>query len=283
LRIGLRYPVEVGLVGDSRRSLEKLLPLLRSKGAGFFKGSFLKRAQAGMRDWNKRMDQQAAALSKPMKPQRLAAELGKRLPSDAIVNCDSGTISTWWARHIPARRGQMHTVSGNLASMACGLPYTIAAQIAYPDRLCVGFVGDGGFSMLMAEFVTAVRYKLSIKIVIVKNNSLGQIRWEQMAFLGNPEYECDLTPIHFADFARACGGVGFTIDDPGECGEILDHALRTPGPAIIEAIVDPNEPPMPPKVTAKQAAHFAESLARGTPDRRKIMATLLDDKVRELL
>jgi pyruvate dehydrogenase (quinone) len=283
LRIGLRYPVEVGLVGDSQQSLEKLLPLLRSKGMGFFKGSFLKRAQAGMRDWNKRMDQQSASLSKPMKPQRLAAELGKRLPSDAIVNCDSGTISTWWARHIPAQRGQMHTVSGNLASMACGLPYTIAAQIAYPDRLCVGFVGDGGFSMLMAEFVTAVRYKLPIKIVIVKNNFLGQIRWEQMAFLGNPEYECDLTPIHFADFARACGGVGFTIDDPSECGEILDQALRTPGPAIIEAIVDPNEPPMPPKVTAKQAAHFAESLARGTPDRRKIMATVTEDKVRELL
>ena len=283
LRIGLRYPVEVGLVGDSQQSLEKLLPLLRSKGAGFFKGSFLKRAQAGMREWNKRMDQQAAALSKPMKPQRLAAELGKRLPSDAIVNCDSGTISTWWARHIPAQRGQMHTVSGNLASMACGLPYTIAAQIAYPDRLCVGFVGDGGFSMLMAEFVTAVRYRLPIKIVIVKNNSLGQIRWEQMAFLGNPTYECDLTPIHFADFARACGGAGFTIDDPGECGEILDEALRTPGPAIIEAIVDPNEPPLPPKVTAKQAAHFAESLARGTPDRRKIIETVMDDKVRELL
>jgi pyruvate dehydrogenase (quinone) len=283
LRIGLRYPVEVGLVGDSQQSLEKLLPLLRSKGAGFFKGSFLKRAQAGMRDWNKRMDQQAAALSKPMKPQRLAAELGKRLPSDAIVNCDSGTISTWWARHIPAQRGQMHTVSGNLASMACGLPYTIAAQIAYPDRLCVGFVGDGGFSMLMAEFVTAVRYRLPIKIVIVKNNSLGQIRWEQMALLGNPTYECDLTPIHFADFARACGGAGFTIDDPGECGEILDEALRTPGPAIIEAIVDPNEPPLPPKVTAKQAVHFAESLARGTPDRRKIIETVMEDKVRELL
>jgi pyruvate dehydrogenase (quinone) len=283
LRIGLRYPIEVGLVGDAQLSLQKLLPLLRSKGMGFFKGSFLRRAQAGMRDWNKRMDQQAAVLISPMKPQRLAAELGKRLPSDAIVNCDSGTIATWWARHIPVRRGQMHTVSGNLASMACGLPYTIASQIAYPDRLCVGFVGDGGFSMLMAEFVTAVRYQLPIKIVIVKNNSLGQIRWEQMAFLGNPEYECDLTPIRFADFARACGGVGFTIDDPNECGEILDRALQTPGPAIIEAIVDPNEPPMPPKVTAKQAAHFAESLARGTPDRRKIVETVMEDKVRELL
>jgi len=279
MRIGLRYPIEVGLVGDCRRSLEKLLPLLRSND----KRSFLKQAQAGMKDWNKRMDEQAAVTTKPMKPQLLAAELGRRLPANAIVNCDSGTIATWWARHIPAKRGQKHTVSGNLATMACGLPYTIASQIAYPDHLCVGFVGDGGFSMLMAEFVTAVRYKLPIKIVIVKNNSLGQIKWEQMVFLGNPEYECDLTPINFADFARACGGAGFTIDEPSECGEILDRALRAPGPVIIEAIVDPNEPPLPPKVTARQAAHFAESLAKGTPNRRKIIETVVENKVRELL
>ncbi len=279
LRIGLRYPVEIGLVGDSRRSLERLLPLLKSNG----RGRFLKQAQSAMKDWRKRMDEQAAVTTRPMKPQKLAAELGRRLPENAIVNCDSGTIATWWARHIPAKRGQMHTVSGNLATMACGLPYTIASQIAYPDRLCVGFVGDGGFSMLMAEFVTAVRYKLPIKIVIVKNNSLGQIRWEQMVFLGNPEYECDLTPIHFADFARACGGSGFTIEDPAQCGDILDRALQTSGPVIIEAVVDPNEPPMPAKVTAKQARHFAESLARGTPDRRKIVQTIFGNKVRELL
>ncbi len=278
LRIGLRYPIEVGLVGDSRRSLEKLLPLLRNG-----RGSFLRGAQASMKDWNKRMAEQTTAATMPMKPQRLAYELGQRLPANAIVNCDSGTIATWWARHIPAKRGQMHTVSGNLATMACGLPYTIASQVAYPDRLCVGFVGDGGFSMLMAEFVTAVKYRLPIKIVIVKNNLLGQIKWEQMVFLGNPEYACDLAPINFAEFARACGGSGFTIEDPDQCGDVLDRALRTPGPAIIEAIVDPNEPPMPPKVTAKQARHFAESIARGTPDRRKIVETVVANKVRELL
>src|SRR5437588_5347011 len=167
VRIGLRYPVEVGLVGDCRRSLQKLLPMLRRKD----KRSFLAQAQAGMRDWKKQMEKQESAATTPMKPQVVAAELGKRLPKDAIVNCDSGTVATWWARHIPVRRGQKHTISGNLATMACGLPYTIAAQLAYPDRLCVGFVGDGAFSMLMADFVTAVRYKLPIKIVVVKNNS----------------------------------------------------------------------------------------------------------------
>lgn len=279
LRIGLRYPVEAGLVGDCQSTLARLLPLLRQNG----KRSFLKEAQAGMRDWRKLMEQQESVASKPMKPQLLAAELGKRLPANAILNCDSGTIATWWARHIPVRRGQMHTVSGNLATMACGLPYTVASQIAYPDRLCVGFVGDGGFSMLMAEFATAVRYKLPVKIVVVKNNTLGQIKWEQIVFQGNPEYGCDLTPIHFADFARACGGEGYTIEDPSDCGRILDRALASPNPAVIEAVVDPNEPPMPPKVTARQAAHFVESMVRGTPDRRKILEAVMGSKVREML
>ena len=239
--------------------------------------------QSEMRDWKKLMEQQESAATKPMKPQAVAAELGKRLPPNAIVNCDSGTIATWWARHVPVKRGQMHTISGNLATMACGLPYTIASQVAYPDRLCVGIVGDGGFSMLMAEFVTAVRYKLPVKILIMKNNSLGQIRWEQMVFLGNPEYACDLTPINFSSFAHACGGVGFSIEEPGECGATLDRALETPGPVLIEAVIDPNEPPMPPKVTAKQTAHFIESLVKGTPDRRKILETIMADKVREMV
>src|SRR2546422_10024361 len=143
----------------------------------------------------------------------------------------------------------MHGVSGTLASMACGLSYAIAAQIAYPERQCVAFVGDGGFSMLMAEFATCVKYNLPIKVVVIKNNTLGQIKWEQMVFLGNPEYGCELQPIDYAAFARACGGTGFTIEDPAQCGTILDQALKTSGPVIVEAIVDPNVPPMPAKIT----------------------------------
>ena len=278
-RIGLRYPVEVGLVGDTRRSLQKLLPMLIQK----TDRKFLTDAQEGMKAWHKTMEERATENTTPMKPQFLAAEVGKRLPANAIVNCDSGTIATWWARHIPVKRGQLHTISGNLASMACGLPYTIASQVAYPDRMCVAFVGDGGFTMLMGEFVTAVKYKLPVKIVIVKNNSLGQIRWEQMVFLGNPEYACDLAPINFAEFARACGGTGFTIERPEDCATMLDEAFRTPGPVVIEAVVDPNEPPMPPKITAKQAVHLAEALAKGTADGHKIIETILRDKVRELV
>ncbi len=279
MRIGLRYPVEVGLVGDSRRTLQRLLPLLRRNKYR----RFLEKAQAGMRDWWALMETHGTRMDKPMKPQVVAWELGKHLAEDAIISCDSGTIATWWARQIPAKRGQMHSLSGNLATMAPGLPYAIAAQLAYPDRQSVAFVGDGGFSMLMADFVTCVKYKLPVKVFIIKNNTLGQIKWEQMVFLGNPEYACDLQPINFALFAQACGGTGLTVDDPRECGRIVEQALNTPGPVVVEAVVDPFEPPMPPKVSAKQAQKFAESLLRGEPNREKIIATIAEDRIRELI
>jgi len=278
-RIGLRYPVEVGLVGDSRTVLDELGPLLRKREDR----SFLEKAQKGMKQWWEVIETRAGRMDKPMKPQVVAWELGKRLRDDAIVSCDSGTITTWFAREIPARRGQMYSLSGTLATMAPGLPYTIAAQVAYPNRQCVAFVGDGGFSMLMADFATAVKYKLPIKVVIIKNNTLGQIKWEQMVFLGNPEYGVDLSPIDFVGFAHACGGVGYSVDDPKNCGAAVEQFLNSPGPAILEAVVDPLEPPLPGKTTVDQALHFAESLARGEPNRKKIALTVASDKVREMV
>jgi pyruvate dehydrogenase (quinone) len=278
-RIGLRYPVEAGLVGDSQRTLQALIPMLRRHDDR----GFLETAQHGMADWWALMEERGTRTDVPMKPEVVAWELGNRLRDDAIVCADSGTIATWWARHIRARRGQMYSLSGTLASMANGLPYAMAAQVAYPGRQVVLFVGDGGFSMLMAEFANCVRYKLPIKVVIVKNNSLGMIKWEQMVFLGHPEYGCDLQPIDFAAFARACGATGFTIEDPKACGAVLDQALATEGPVIVEAVVDPFTPPMPPKVTMEQAGKFAQSLIKGQPNRDKIALTVLSDKVRELV
>ncbi|MFZ0705052.1 MAG: thiamine pyrophosphate-dependent enzyme [Candidatus Korobacteraceae bacterium] len=279
VRLSLRYPMEVGLIGDSKTVLQTLIPLLKKKQDR----SFLEKAQKGMKEWWEVIETRATRMDKPMKPQVVAWELGKRLRDNAIVSCDSGTIATWWAREIPARRGQKHSVSGTLATMAPGLPYTLAAQVAYPERQCIAFVGDGGFSMLMADFSTAVKYKLPIKVVIIKNNTLGQIKWEQMVFLGNPEYGVDLQPIDFAAFARACGGVGISVDDPKNCGDALEQFLNTPGPAILEAVVDPFEPPLPGKIMAKQALKFAESLARGEPNRSEIALTVASDKVRELV
>ncbi|NUB12201.1 pyruvate oxidase [Azospirillum brasilense] len=278
-RIGLRYPVEAGLVGDCGLALDILTERVRRHEDR----SFLKTAQADKAEWMTLMEERGTRPDLPMKPQVVAWELGKRLSDTAIVACDSGTIATWWARQIPARRGQMHSLSGNLATMAPGVPYAIAAQLAHPGRQVVAYVGDGGFSMLMADFATAVKYKLPIKVIINNNNSLGQIKWEQIAMLGNPEYVCDLQPIDFAKVAEACGGRGFTITDPKDCGATLDAALAHPGPVVVDCLVDTNEPPMPPKVQAKQALHFTEALARGTPDALKIAATVFKGRAREVI
>jgi pyruvate dehydrogenase (quinone)/pyruvate oxidase len=292
-RIGLRYPVEAGLVADSSVALQKLLPLLKRNE----NRSFLEQAQSGMNEWRQTMEERGTKQDKPMKPQVVAYELGKRLSDTAIVSADSGTNTTWWARHIPVKRGQMHSVSGTLASMGCGLPYaialwaapfgSIAAAIAYPDRQSIAFVGDGGFSMLMAEFVTCVKYQLPVKVVIVKNGTLGQIKWEQMMHLGNPEFGCELQSIDFAAFARACGGTGFTIDDPANCGAILDSALATPGPVVVEAVVDPLEPQVPPLVKSEEVAMLSQALKRGEPNREELAANIVRvsniEQVRELI
>jgi pyruvate dehydrogenase (quinone)/pyruvate oxidase len=278
-RIGLRYPVEVGLVGDARRSLEILLPHLRPR----VDTTFLEDARKGMQDWWELIDERGSSAAKPMKPQRIVAEVGRQIRDDAIVVSDSGTITTWFARQIRARRGQLFSLSGNLATMACGLPYAIGAQIAYPGRQVVAIVGDGGFSMLMADFATAVKYELPIKVVVIKNDYLGQIKWEQMVFLGNPEYGVQLQPIDFVKVAEACGGTGITIDDPGVCASGIAEALARPGPVLIQAVVDPLEAPMPATVTREQASHFAESIARGQPKGLEIARHALGEKIREMV
>ena len=278
-RIGLRYPVTAGLVGDCTHVLRALLPRLEQRSDR----SFLEKAQAAMKEWNKLMVARGTRSDKPMKPQVVAHELNKLLSDDAIVATDSGTITTWIARHLEIRGRMKFSCSGNLATMACGLPYAIAAAVAYPERQVVAFVGDGGLTMLMGELATCVKYDLNVKVVIIKNDTLGQIKWEQMVFLGNPEYACDLQPIDFAGVARGFGVKGFTVDDPAHCGEVLRQALSTRGPALVEAVVDQNEPPMPPKVSFKEAAHLAESLARGTPAAGEIARTIASNAVRELV
>jgi pyruvate dehydrogenase (quinone) len=278
MRISLRYPVDVGLVGDSVETLNSLLPLLKDKDK-----SFLEKAQAGMKDWGELLKTRGSATDIPMKPQVVGYELGKRIPPRAILTADSGTNTTWWARYVPSLAGAMHTCSGNLATMACAFPYAIGAQIAFPDRPVIAFAGDGGFTMLMGELATCVKYKLPIKIFVLRNDELGQIKWEQMVFLGNPEYVTGLQAIDFAAVARAFGIASFTIKSPAECGQIIETALATPGPVLVEAIIDPNEPPLPAKIKPAQALHFAESIAKGTKDWEKIAKTVAKDRVRQLV
>ncbi|MFZ5779966.1 MAG: thiamine pyrophosphate-dependent enzyme [Pseudomonadota bacterium] len=278
-RIGLRYPVKAGLVGDAAKVLEVLLPRLHAR----TDRSFLENAQKGMEDWNALMEERGGRQDKPMKPQVVAHELDRLLPPDAIIATDSGTITTWAARHLKIRADMKFSCSGNLATMACGLPYAIAAAIAHPDRQVVCFIGDGGLTMLMGELATCVKYGLNIKIIVIKNNTLGQIKWEQMVFLGNPEYVCELQPIDFATVARGFGIESFRVDDAADCASTLRMAMAAKGPALVEAVVDPHEPPMPPKATLKQATALAQSLARGTPAGGKIALTIASDTVRELV
>jgi pyruvate dehydrogenase (quinone) len=275
-RIGLRYPVDVGLPGDSREVLRALLPMVHRKEDR----SFLKKAQAGLRRWRKSQAEQGMRRDMPMKPQVVSYELNKLLKDDAIVSADSGTIATWAARYIDIRPGMKFSLSGTLATMANGLPYSIAAQIAFPERQVIAIMGDGGFTMLMGELATCVKYSLPVKVVIYKNNMLGEIRWEQMIFQGHPEYGVELQPIDFAKAAEAFGVAGYTIERPEDAAGILAEALGHPGPAVIEAVVDPNEPPWPPKVTLDQALKFGEALLRGEPNRRKLALTVVSDRVR---
>ncbi len=278
-RVGLRFPVEVGLVGDCKSVLDALLPMVRRKADR----SFLGKAQENMKSWRQLLKERGTRKDKPMKPQVPAYHLDRFLADDAIIACDTGTVTTWGARYITMRGGMMFSASGMLATMGNALPYSVAAAIAYPGRQVVCLSGDGGFTMLMGEMATLVKYRLPVKVILFKNNVLGQIKWEQLVFEGNPQFGVQLQPIDFAAYARACGAGGFTLDDPDKVEEVLGQAFAHPGPALVEAVVDPNEPPMPGNVTVKQAWHFAEAIARGTREGMEIVKTVLENKVREVV
>jgi pyruvate dehydrogenase (quinone) len=277
-RVGLRHQVDVGLVGDSKTILAALLPLLKHKN-----DKFLKKAQDRMKSWNQLMDERGTRQDMPMKPQVVTHTLNKLLHDDAIVSSDSGTIATWTARQVEMRGDMQFSLSGSLATMANGLPYSIGAAVAYPGRQVVCVVGDGGLTMLMGEIATLVKYKLQVTVIVIKNNVLGQIKWEQMILEGNPEFGVELEPIDFAKVAEACGARGFTLERPEDAERVLREALNHQGPSVVQAVVDPNEPPMPGKVTTDQALHFAKALVRGQKDAVKIIRTVTEDQVREVI
>jgi len=278
-RIGLRHPADIGLIGDCKTVLKALLPLIETKSDQ----SFLEKAQKRMASWNELMEERGTRTDMPMKPQVVTHTLNKLLNSDAIVSSDSGTIATWSARYIDMRDTMQFSLSGSLATMANGLPYSIGAAAAYPDRQVVCVIGDGGFTMLMGEVATLVKYDMNVKVIIIKNNVLGQIKWEQIVFEGNPEFGVQLQPIDFAGYAMNCGAAGYTIERPEDAESVLREALAHRGPAVIQAVVDANEPPMPGQVTTEQAMKFAEALVKGQKEGGKILKTMLEDKFREVV
>jgi pyruvate dehydrogenase (quinone)/pyruvate oxidase len=268
-RLGLRYPVDVGLAGDAAATLRQLAELLPRRE----QREFLERAQRGVREWWELMEQRGTAEDTPMKPQVVAWHLAEALADDAIVCGDSGQVTTW-VTQMRLRRGQSFSYSGTNCSMAAALPYAIGAQTAFPGRQVVAFTGDGSLSMQMGDLATLFQEQLPVKVVVFKNNVLGLIKWEQMVFLGNPEYGVDFAPIDFVKVAEGCGAHAVHIEDPHTCGEQLREALAHPGPVLVEAVVDPDEPPLPPKITSEQARLMAQALRRGEENRERIGLTI---------
>lgn len=277
-RIGLRCPVEAGLVGDAAVTLQLLNQKLQRKQDR----DFLLKARQGMERWRMMMAEAEARDDIPLKPQRIVKAFGDRMPQDAVLVADSGQNTELAARHIDMKAGQAFAVSGTLASMACGLPYAIAAGIAFPGRPIFAVVGDGGLAMQLGEFSTAVRYKIPLTLLVVKNGRLNQIAWEQMMFLGNPEFACDLQPIDFAMAAEAMGGIGYSASRPEEIEGVLDAAQNTEGPVIIEAVVDAYEPMMPPRMPELYRKNMRNALPE-TKGKREIEANLSQEPLKTMM
>ncbi|HWC32301.1 MAG TPA: thiamine pyrophosphate-dependent enzyme [Actinomycetota bacterium] len=278
MRVGNRQPVEVPLVGDAKNTLDALAPHLRRKEDR----RFLEDRQEQMREWRENMAALEDPEREPIQPQYLARLIDRHASDDAILCTDSGTAATWAARHFDIRGDRRFYLSGNLATMAPGLPYAIASQWAHPGRQCIAFVGDGAFAMLMAEFNTATRYELPIKVIILNNRSLGQILWEQMA-LGYPEHGVRWErSFDFAPWAESCGGRGIRIEKPGDLESAVQEAFGYPGPALVDVVVNPDEPPMPAKIEYDKAKGFAEAFLKGQPRRAAIASTVFRDKIEQL-
>ncbi|WP_181321953.1 thiamine pyrophosphate-dependent enzyme [Trinickia symbiotica] len=267
--IGLRYPADIGLVGDARATLHELLGKLRRNESR----EFLTLAQSRMREWRALMEERGTSTALPMCPQVVAHHLPELLDDNAIICGDSGTVTVWQAR-MELRENQRFSFSGTMCSMMAALPYSIGASVAYPGRQVVAFTGDGSFTMMMGEFASLVQHRLPVKVVVMKNNTLGLIKWEQMLYLGNPEYGVDLSPVDFVKVAEACGARGVRIEDPTRCRDQLKDALAMPGPVLIECIVDPLEPPWPPMVKKDDVRLLYDALARGEVNRKQIGLTI---------
>jgi pyruvate dehydrogenase (quinone) len=240
-RLGLRYPVELGLVGDVKATLGALLPALRRQGDR----GFLAEAQSRMKRWNALLDEVESSRRSPIRPQVVIRALSDLLADDAIISLDCGANTHFAARHLRLRANQKLTGTGMLATMGPGLSYAIAAALAHPGRQSVTVVGDGGFSMLMSEMATAVKLGLPVKVILLKNDSLAEVAFEQQE-LGNPVFGCELSPIDFVAVAKACGADGYRCTRVEDVRPVLAEALRSPRPSLVELTVDAKEAPARP-------------------------------------
>jgi pyruvate dehydrogenase (quinone) len=278
-RAGARVATELPVIGDAKLALQGLLPLLKRRADT----ALLDKCRDGMDKWRKKMAALAGSDRDPIAPQYVVSVLDELAADDAVLTCDSGTIATWAARYWQIRGRREFFLSGNLASMAPGMPYAIGIQHAFPSRQVIAYVGDGGFAMLMGEFLTAIQHRLPVTIVVSNNNSLGQILWEQMV-LGYPEHGVRYPEpfVNYAALAEANGALGVKVERPGQVPGAIQQALRHDGPALVDVNVNPDEPPLPGKVDYEQAKKFTEAFLKGQPRKSTIATTLFRDKIEEL-
>lgn len=269
-RIGLRYPVDAAIVGDARLCLKALNDRLAPKSDK----AFVEQAQAWKAQWLDALRAGAERADMPMKPQRVVYDLNARLADDAIVAADCGHNTGLTAQYVEMRGQRRFGVSGTLASMGGGVPYAIAASLAFPGRQVVAVVGDGGLSMSLAELATCVRYRLPVKVVVINNSALGQIKWEQMLFLGNPDFGCELAPVDFAKVAQGMGLAAWRVERPQDCAGAVEALLSHDGPALLDAVVDGDEPMLPPKRRPEYVEKLDKALSRGVAHRAQIEEAL---------
>lgn len=285
--LGLRYPMEVNLIGDAAATLRALLPMLEEKSDR----SWRRMIEENTADsWREARDV-AMVEATPINPQRVALELSERLPDRAIVTADSGTTTVWYARNLKFRRGMAGSVSGTLATMGCAVPYAIAAKFAYPDRPVIALVGDGAMQMNgLAELITVSKYwqrwsDPRLIVMALNNRDLAYVTWEERVQAGDPKWEASqsLPDVPYAEFAKSIGLRGIRVEEPEQVGPAWEEALAADCPIVLDILTDPNVPPLPPHITLKQARSFMGAMLSGEPDAKSVLANTARELIGAIL
>jgi pyruvate dehydrogenase (quinone) len=285
--LGIRYPMDVNLVGDSAATLRALIPLLHRRQDR----SWREEIEGEISRWWEILDAQAHEEAEPLNPQLLFHELSRRLPDGAILTSDSGSATNWWARHLRLREGMKTALSGTLATMCPAVPYALAAKFAYPERPVIACLGDGATQMLGINALIDVAHyskrwsNKQLVVLVLHNNDLNQVTWEQRVLSGDPKFNASqqLPDFPYARYAELLGLVGIRVDSPEQVGTAWDQALAADRPALIEAITDPEIPPLPPHIRFEQASKMAQSIVGGEPHSGRIMRNSLKGKLDELI
>ncbi len=285
--LNIRYPMELGLIGDAKETLQELIPLVGPK----TDRSWRQQIEQEVADWWRLIEDRALQDADPINPQRLFWELNKYLPDDAVLSSDSGSAANWFARDLKLKPSHLASLSGNLATMGPGVPYAIAAKFAFPNRPAIALVGDGAMQMNgMAELITAAKYcdrwaDPRLVVLVLNNRDLNQVTWEQRAMEGDPKNPAtqQIPDVHYAEFARMIGLDGVRIDSPDAIDAAWEEALSADRPFVIDAITDPEVPPLPPHITMEQARHFLSALRGGDPQSRALITESFKQKVLEFL